>query len=77
MIDGLCKNDIVDLALLYLPKMATNARHPTIIAYTTLINGFCNSRRAKDGLDLWHVMEQKGCHPNSCIYNFDSRTSQV
>ncbi|RZC75064.1 hypothetical protein C5167_050540 [Papaver somniferum] len=41
---------------------------PTIVTYTTLIDGLCSTGKHDEALVLWEEMEKKGCIPNRIAY---------
>lgn len=59
---------ILKKAIACLNKMIDEEESPTVVTYTSLIDGLCSTGRPDEAIALWHKMMDKGCAPNKIAY---------
>jgi pentatricopeptide repeat protein len=68
VIDIWSKSGKIDKAMACLNKMTDEGKPPTVVTYTTLIDGFFCSGGSDEAIVLWDKMQEKGCAPNEIAY---------
>jgi pentatricopeptide repeat protein len=69
VIDGLLKNDQLDLALSLFNDMRRFVGKPTILVYNNLIDSLCQSNRLEESYKLLREMKELGIEPTHFTYN--------
>ncbi|KAG2299475.1 hypothetical protein Bca52824_035947 [Brassica carinata] len=69
MIDGLCKNGLLDEAVKMLNEMSRDGVDPDIVTYSALINGFCKVGRFRTVKEIVCRVYRAGLSPNGIIYS--------
>ncbi|KAF5962200.1 hypothetical protein HYC85_003409 [Camellia sinensis] len=69
VIDGLCKDRMVDDAMKLFSKMNEQGIRPDVITYTSLIHGLCNFGWWKKATEILREMLDSGIAPNVRTFN--------
>ncbi|GAU18074.1 hypothetical protein TSUD_51850 [Trifolium subterraneum] len=69
VIDGLLKNDQLDLALSLFNDMRRFVGKPTILVYNNLIDSLCKSNRLEESYELLREIKELGIEPTHFTYN--------
>ncbi|KAB1223322.1 hypothetical protein CJ030_MR2G001434 [Morella rubra] len=69
VIDSLCKDRLVTVALNLSFEMTSKGIHPELVTYNSLIHGLCNSGLWKEATKLLHEMVKRKIMPDVCTFN--------
>ncbi|TKY70361.1 Pentatricopeptide repeat-containing protein [Spatholobus suberectus] len=78
MLDGLCKDGLVQEALKLFGLMREKGTIPEIVIYTAVVEGYSKAHRADDAKRIFRKMQSSGISPNAFSYCSPyTRTLQV
>ncbi|KAK7307546.1 hypothetical protein VNO77_40716 [Canavalia gladiata] len=68
MLDGLCKDGLVQEALKLFGLMREKGTIPEIVIYTAVVEGYSKAHRADDAIRIFRKMQSNGIIPNAFSY---------
>lgn len=68
MLDGLCKDGLVQEAMKLFGLMREKGTIPEIVVYTAVVEGFCKARKFDDAIRIFKKMQSNGIVPNVFCY---------
>lgn len=69
MLDGLCKDGLVQEAMNLFSLMREKGTIPEVVIYTAVVEGFCKAFKFDDAKRIFRKMQSKGITPNAFSYN--------
>ncbi|KAL4197977.1 hypothetical protein AMTRI_Chr03g43580 [Amborella trichopoda] len=68
MLDGLCKDGLVQEAMKLFGTMREKGTIPEIVIYTAVVDAFCKSGKFEDAIRVFRKMQKNGITPNAYSY---------
>ncbi|KAF9684747.1 hypothetical protein SADUNF_Sadunf04G0150500 [Salix dunnii] len=68
MLDGLCKDGLVQEALKLFGTMREKGTIPEVVIYTAVVDGFCKAHKLDDAKRVFRKMQSNGITPNAFSY---------
>ncbi|VVB09572.1 unnamed protein product [Arabis nemorensis] len=68
MLDGLCKDGLVQEAMKLFGLMRDKGIIPEIVIYTAVVEGFCKAHKIEDAKRIFRKMQANGIAPNAFSY---------
>lgn len=68
MLDGLCKDGLVQEAMKLFGLMREKGTIPEVVIYTAVVEGFCKAQKLDDALRIFRKMQSNGITPNAFSY---------
>ncbi|XP_044509184.1 pentatricopeptide repeat-containing protein At4g38150-like [Mangifera indica] len=68
MLDGLCKDGLVQEALKLFGLMREKGTIPEVVIYTAVVDGFCKAHKSDDAKRIFRKMQTNGIAPNAFSY---------
>ncbi|XP_027361261.1 pentatricopeptide repeat-containing protein At4g38150 [Abrus precatorius] len=68
MLDGLCKDGLVQEALKLFGLMREKGTIPEIVIYTAVVEGYLKAHKADDAIRIFRKMQSNGISPNAFSY---------
>lgn len=68
MLDGLCKDGLVQEALKLFGLMREKGTIPEVVIYTAVVDGFCKAHKLDDAKRVFKKMQNNGITPNAFSY---------
>ncbi|KAJ7002342.1 pentatricopeptide repeat-containing protein [Populus alba x Populus x berolinensis] len=68
MLDGLCKDGLVQEALKLFGTMREKGTIPEVVIYTAVVDGFCKAHKLDDAKRIFRKMQSNGITPNAFSY---------
>lgn len=68
MLDGLCKDGLVQEALKLFGLMREKGSMPEVVVYTAVVEGFCQAQSFDDAKRIFRKMQNNGIVPNAFSY---------
>ncbi|KAI3921844.1 hypothetical protein MKX01_005533 [Papaver californicum] len=68
MLDGLCKDGLVQDAMKLFGLMREKATIPEVVIYTAVVEGFCKAQKFDDAKRIFRKMQNNGISPNAYSY---------
>ena len=68
MLDGLCKDGLVQEAMKLFGLMRERGTIPEVVIYTAVVEGFCKARQLDDAVRIFRKMQSNGISPNAFSY---------
>lgn len=68
MLDGLCKDGLVQEAMKLFGLMREKGTIPEVVIYTAVVEGFCKARQLDDAVRIFRKMQNNGISPNAFSY---------
>ncbi|XP_042494933.1 pentatricopeptide repeat-containing protein At4g38150 [Macadamia integrifolia] len=68
MLDGLCKDGLVQEAMKLFGLMREKATIPEVVIYTAVVEGFCKAHKFDDAKRIFRKMQNNGISPNAFSY---------
>lgn len=68
MLDGLCKDGLVQDAMKLFGLMREKGAIPEVVVYTAVVEGFCKAHKFDDAVRIFKKMESNGILPNAFTY---------
>lgn len=68
MLDGLCKDGLVQEAMKLFGLMREKGTIPEVIIYTAVVDGFCKAQKYDDAVRIFRKMQGNGIIPNAFSY---------
>ncbi|CAL5355605.1 unnamed protein product [Camellia sinensis] len=65
----LCKGNCIGVASKYFSLIAKIGPNPSLVTFSTLINGYCKELRLEEAFDLYNLMTRMGIAPDLIIYS--------
>lgn len=69
MLDGLCKDGLVQDAMKLFAKMRERGTIPEVVVYTAVVEAFCKSGKPDDAVRIFRKMQSSKVVPNAFSYN--------
>ncbi|KAG0452661.1 hypothetical protein HPP92_025033 [Vanilla planifolia] len=69
MLDGLCKDGLVQEAMKLFGLMREKGSIPEVVIYTAVVEGFCKATKFDDAKRIFRKMQNNGVVPNSFSYS--------
>lgn len=68
MLDGMCKDGLVQDALKLFGLMREKGAIPEVVVYTAVVEGFCKALKFDDAVRIFRKMQSNGVVPNAISY---------
>ncbi|CAN4105186.1 unnamed protein product [Withania somnifera] len=68
MLDGLCKDGLVQEAMKLFGLMREKGTIPEVVIYTAVVEGFCKAKKFDDAVRIFRKMQGNGIIPNAFSY---------
>ncbi|KAK9161923.1 hypothetical protein Syun_002825 [Stephania yunnanensis] len=68
MLDGLCKDGLVQEAMKLFGLMREKGTIPEVVIYTAVVDGFCKAHKFDDAKRIFTKMQSNGISPNAFSY---------
>ncbi|XP_075511331.1 uncharacterized protein LOC142547116 [Primulina tabacum] len=68
MLDGLCKDGLVQEAMKLFGLMREKGSIPEVVVYTAVVDGFCKAHKFDDAVRIFKKMQSNGILPNAFSY---------
>ncbi|GLT87197.1 hypothetical protein SLE2022_052940 [Rubroshorea leprosula] len=68
MLDGLCKDGLVQEAMKLFGLMREKGTIPEVVIYTAVVDGFCKAHKLDDAKRVFRKMQNNGITPNAFSY---------
>ncbi|KAL3498404.1 hypothetical protein ACH5RR_041136 [Cinchona calisaya] len=68
MLDGLCKDGLVQEAMKLFGLMREKGTIPEVVIYTAVVEGFCKAQKLDDAVRIFRKMQSNGITPNAFSY---------
>ncbi|KAI4347962.1 hypothetical protein L6164_008731 [Bauhinia variegata] len=68
MLDGLCKDGLVDEAMKLFGLIREKRTLPEIVVYTAVVEGYAKGYKADDAIRIFRKMQENGISPNAFSY---------
>ncbi|KAJ1283950.1 hypothetical protein BS78_03G166500 [Paspalum vaginatum] len=68
MLDGLCKNGLVQDAMKLFGLMREKGAIPEVVIYTAVVDAFCKAAKLDDAIRIFRKMQGNGVIPNAFSY---------
>lgn len=68
MLDGLCKDGLVQEAMKLFGLMREKGTIPEVVIYTAVVDGFCKAHKFDDAKRIFRKMQTNGISPNAFSY---------
>ncbi|XP_010270624.1 PREDICTED: pentatricopeptide repeat-containing protein At4g38150-like [Nelumbo nucifera] len=68
MLDGLCKDGLVQEAMKLFGLMREKGTFPEVVIYTAVVEGFCKAEKLDDAKRIFRKMQNNGISPNAFSY---------
>ncbi|KAG8045042.1 hypothetical protein GUJ93_ZPchr0008g11565 [Zizania palustris] len=68
MLDGLCKNGLVQEAMKLFGLMREKGTIPEVVVYTAVVDAFCKAEKLDDAVRIFRKMQGNGVIPNAFSY---------
>ncbi|XP_057963762.1 pentatricopeptide repeat-containing protein At4g38150 [Malania oleifera] len=68
MLDGLCKDGLVQEAMKLFGSMREKGTFPEVVIYTAVVEGFCKAQKLEDAKRIFRKMQSNGISPNAFSY---------
>ncbi|KAL8498729.1 hypothetical protein ACS0TY_021890 [Phlomoides rotata] len=68
MLDGMCKDGLVQEALKLFGLMREKGAIPEVVVYTAVVEGFCKALKFDDAVRIFKKMQSNGVVPNAISY---------
>ncbi|KAL5226521.1 hypothetical protein ABZP36_014786 [Zizania latifolia] len=68
MLDGLCKNGLVQEAMKLFGLMREKGAIPEVVIYTAVVEAFCQAEKLDDAVRIFRKMQGNGVIPNAFSY---------
>ncbi|RLN34266.1 uncharacterized protein C2845_PM03G08710 [Panicum miliaceum] len=68
MLDGLCKNGLVQDAIKLCGLMREKVAIPEVVIYTAVVEAFCKAAKLDDAVRIFRKMQGNGVIPNAFSY---------
>lgn len=68
MLDGLCKDGLVQEAMKLFGLMRERGTIPEVVIYTAVVEGFCKAHKLDDAVRIFKKMQSIGITPNAFSY---------
>ncbi|CAI0427084.1 unnamed protein product [Linum tenue] len=68
MLDGLCKDGLVQDAMKLFAQMREKGTMPDVVIYTAVVDGFCKAQKLEDAKRIFRKMISNGINPNAFSY---------
>jgi pentatricopeptide repeat protein len=68
MLDGLCKNGLVQDAMKLFGLMREKGAIPEVVIYTAVVEAFCKAAKLDDAVRIFRKMQGNGVNPNAFSY---------
>ncbi|XP_071919515.1 uncharacterized protein [Coffea arabica] len=68
MLDGLCKDGLVQEAMKLFGLMREKGTIPEVVIYTAVVEGFCKAQKLDDAVRIFRKMQNNGITPNAFSY---------
>ncbi|KAL5223385.1 hypothetical protein ABZP36_028098 [Zizania latifolia] len=68
MLDGLCKNGLVQEAMKLFGLMREKGTIPEVVVYTAVVEAFCKAEKLDDAVRIFRKMQGNGVIPNAFSY---------
>jgi pentatricopeptide repeat protein len=69
MLDGLCKDGLVQEAMKLFGLMREKGTIPEVVIYTAVVEGFCKAQKFDDAKRIFRKMQSNGISPNAVSYS--------
>lgn len=69
MLDGLCKDGLVQEAMKLFGLMREKGTIPEVVIYTAVVEGFCKAQQIDDAVRIFRKMQNNGISPNAFSYS--------
>jgi len=68
MLDGLCKDGLVQEAMKLFGTMREKGTIPEVVIYTAVVDGFCKAHKFDDAKRVFRKIQSNGITPNAFSY---------